>query len=150
MKTDTETMPDYKLAAQELAALFETMQLEAAAHGGDEETDDKGWKHRAWRVTVRRVGTGSFCKPATFDWKAGMGLKGKPNGAKVLARICSEHLEAMDAGRFEAWADGFGMDTDSREAESIYRACLDHVDKLAGLRLTRAEMRQLADLSNRL
>lgn len=32
---------------------------------------------------------------------------------------------AIDAGTFEEWAAEFGYDTDSRSAESSYRACLD-------------------------
>lgn len=32
---------------------------------------------------------------------------------------------AIDHATFESWADEYGYDTDSRKAESIYRACLE-------------------------
>ena len=31
---------------------------------------------------------------------------------------------AIDHGSFESWCDDYGYDTDSRKAESIYRACV--------------------------
>lgn len=42
--------------------------------------------------------------------------------------------DVLDAGGFESWASDFGYDTDSRKAESIYKACLEIALKLrAGL-----------------
>jgi hypothetical protein len=42
--------------------------------------------------------------------------------------------DVLDAGGFEEWASNFGYDTDSRQAEKLYRDCLDIALKLrAGL-----------------
>lgn len=38
----------------------------------------------------------------------------------------------LDSAGFESWAEDCGYDTDSRKAESIYRACLDIALKLRG------------------
>lgn len=55
-----------------------------------------------------------------------------PDALDFLACIVSD-AGAVDAPDFETWAGDMGMDTDSREAERCYRACLD-----AGLRLRAA------------
>lgn len=47
-----------------------------------------------------------------------------PTAADVLYSLCSD-AGALDYASFEDWAADFGFDTDSREAERIYRACLD-------------------------
>lgn len=47
-----------------------------------------------------------------------------PSLADVLPSLASD-AEAIDCGTFEAWADNYGMDTDSRKAEATYRACLE-------------------------
>jgi hypothetical protein len=36
----------------------------------------------------------------------------------------------LDSGSFEEWAADYGFDTDSRKAETTYRACLDIALKL--------------------
>jgi len=59
----------------------------------------------------------------------GMGhiAKGKvirPNACDVVYSMVMDS-SVLDYGSFEDWAGDFGYDTDSREAESIYRACLD-------------------------
>lgn len=47
----------------------------------------------------------------------------KPEEAAVLSSL-SLDAEALDAGCFKDWADNFGYSRDSREAESIYNACI--------------------------
>lgn len=47
-----------------------------------------------------------------------------PDLADVLYSL-SMDADVLDSGSFENWASEFGYDTDSRKAESIYRACLD-------------------------
>lgn len=61
------------------------------------------------------------------------GLKrGKPLMPDALDVLYSLAMDAsvLDAGGFENWASDFGYDTDSRKAESVYRACLDIALKL--------------------
>jgi hypothetical protein len=46
-----------------------------------------------------------------------------PDSLDVLSCLVSES-DAIDSPTFEDWAGNFGYDTDSRKAESTYRACL--------------------------
>lgn len=48
----------------------------------------------------------------------------EPNPVDVLHSLTVES-DVLDSGGFEYWAANFGYDTDSRAAESIYRACLE-------------------------
>lgn len=52
-----------------------------------------------------------------------------PDALDVLASLAMDS-DVLDMGGFEDWASNFGYDTDSRKAESIYRACLDIALKL--------------------
>jgi len=47
-----------------------------------------------------------------------------PDLADVLYSL-SMDADVLNSGSFENWASEYGYDTDSRKAESIYRACLD-------------------------
>lgn len=47
----------------------------------------------------------------------------------VLYSLISDSA-AIDAGCFEYWAEEYGYDTDSREAEATYRACLEIAQQL--------------------
>lgn len=47
-----------------------------------------------------------------------------PAMADVLSSLLSD-ADAIDCGTFEEWASNLGYDTDSRNAEAIYRACID-------------------------
>lgn len=48
----------------------------------------------------------------------------EPNPVDVLYSLTMDS-DVLDSGGFEEWAACFGYDTDSRKAESIYRACLE-------------------------
>lgn len=48
----------------------------------------------------------------------------EPNPVDVLYSLVMDS-DVLDTGGFEDWAANFGYDTDSRQAESIYRACLE-------------------------
>lgn len=54
-----------------------------------------------------------------------------PDPVKVLYSLTMDS-SVLDAGGFENWAAEYGYDTDSRNAESIYRECLDIALKLRG------------------
>lgn len=59
------------------------------------------------------------------EWREfGAGPKIEPNFADVLHSLASDS-DAIDCASFEEWAGNLDYDTDSRKAESIYRACLD-------------------------
>ena len=48
----------------------------------------------------------------------------EPNPVDVLYSLVMDS-DVLDSGGFEDWAENFGYDTDSRAAESIYKACVD-------------------------
>lgn len=97
-----------------------------------------------WKVTIRKDGR----EIITTDYMAGSGHcsaltkpgqtlaetvrrqcetglpKLEPNLADVLHSLCSD-AESLNHATFDGWAEDFGMDTDSRKAEAIYRACLE-------------------------
>jgi hypothetical protein len=52
-----------------------------------------------------------------------------PDPVDVLYSLAMDSF-VLDAGGFEDWASEFGYDTDSRQAESLYRACLEIALKL--------------------
>lgn len=52
-----------------------------------------------------------------------------PDPAAVIASLILDS-SVLDSGGFEEWAEELGYDTDSRKAESIYRACLEIALKL--------------------
>lgn len=49
----------------------------------------------------------------------------KPDSCDVMASLVLDS-SVLDSAGFEDWAAEFGYDTDSRSAEAIYRACLEH------------------------
>lgn len=53
----------------------------------------------------------------------------QPELRDVLYSLAMD-AEVLDAGDFEEWAGNLGYDTDSRKAETIYRACLNIALKL--------------------
>lgn len=55
-----------------------------------------------------------------------------PKFADVLYSLVSD-ASAIDFTGFEAWASEYGYDTDSRQAEQTYRACLDIALKLRAI-----------------
>jgi hypothetical protein len=58
--------------------------------------------------------------------------KPKPNLHNVINSLLSD-ANAIEHGSFEDWGRDLGYDTDSRKAESMYRACLE-----CGLKLRQA------------
>jgi hypothetical protein len=53
----------------------------------------------------------------------------RPDYVDVFSSLAMDS-DVIDAGGFESWASDCGYDTDSRAAESIYRACLEIALKL--------------------
>lgn len=64
------------------------------------------------------------------------GRSTKPGRALILPKVedvlysLAQDAGAIDARDFEDWASDFGLDTDSRQAEATYRACLEIALKL--------------------
>ena len=55
-----------------------------------------------------------------------------PNLMSVFHSLITDS-EVLNYGCFEDWAENFGYDTDSREAEKIYQACLKIALKLSNI-----------------
>jgi hypothetical protein len=83
-----------------------------------------------WVVTVKRVGTGPG-KVFAVEYSMGSAFRGAPKGADVFACLLSDSASADNT--FEAWADEYGYDTDSRKAEGMYRACKETLSKLESM-----------------
>jgi hypothetical protein len=120
-----------------------------------ERTEDK-WKHDAWSVTFARRPSHGV---EHFEFRTGTGLR-KANKAHKTSALYREVPVAPTAASvlysltldssavgisFASWCSEFGYDTDSREAERIYRACQDNADKLARI-LSSAEQSHIATL----
>lgn len=51
--------------------------------------------------------------------------RAKPCPRDVIYSVVADS-DVLEYGCFEDWASTYGYDTDSRKAEAIYRACLEH------------------------
>ncbi len=72
-------------------------------------------------------GTRARPSPALGGVRAGAPIH--PEAASVIASLVLDS-SVLDAGGFEEWASEYGYDADSRAAEAIYRACLEHALKM--------------------
>jgi hypothetical protein len=85
-------------------------------------------------MIAHEIETGKIAE--THSWHSGVSGR-KPIPAPSIGDVMqslARDADALDAGCFEEWAQDLGYDTDSREAESIYRACVEIATKLrAGL-----------------
>lgn len=85
-------------------------------------------------MIAHEIETGKIAE--THSWHSGVSGR-KPIPAPSIGDVMQSlatDADALDAGGFEEWAADLGYDTDSREAESIYRACIEIATKLrAGL-----------------
>lgn len=102
-----------------------------------------------WTVTLTRPGRSEGAAPLTLTTAYFMGnaheragLPIEPEPADVVHSLLLD-ASAVDAGSFEAWADDFGYDPDSRSAERLYRECLASAERLSAF-LTTSERKRLA------
>lgn len=88
------------------------------------DSDPNDWARNAshWNIALTREGCGA--KPTIYtEYSMGSAHKSAPKLADVLHSLHSDAIGA-DCETFESWAGSYGYDTDSRKAESIYRACV--------------------------
>jgi hypothetical protein len=83
----------------------------------DQQRDS--WKKNAnpWTVTLRYQG-----RQYTFPFWTGTGWTSKPNTFDAAHCVLSDASGFENSQGFEDWASDYGYDTDSRDAEDIYRA----------------------------
>ena len=112
---------------------LQTDYMQGCAHVPEysqrERTCDTRWYSD---YIVKVCEQGIYLSRVTYERAQGT-WKGQPVPAPkitdVLYSLCMDS-DVLEAGSFEQWAGDLGYDTDSRKAESIYRACLDNALKL--------------------
>jgi hypothetical protein len=118
-----------ELAREELTALYSRTCPQGKVVLVGVAVDNEGgkaWQHRLYTVLIGGE---------SFTWRAGMGIKGAPDCAEVLARCCAEGVGAECS--FEQWCGDCGYEnTDSRAALATYLACQDGVGRCNVLRGT--------------
>jgi len=92
-----------------------------------------------WRVMIKR---GTKTMNDVF-YSMGSAHTGVPSDTDVFHSLLSDTSD-VDGSDFEEWAENLGMDTDSRRAEKMFKACQD---TLLNLRLlfTDAELSDLRE-----
>lgn len=91
--------------------------------------------HDKWRVVLRLDG-----RSITIPFHKGEGHGGAPPEAdEVMEAVLSDVASFLNANGFEDWARDFGYDTDSRYAETVYKACEAMNGRLAYLLLNQKE-----------
>jgi hypothetical protein len=86
---------------------------------------------QAWKPTYeQRQAIERECSTGRSVKRGDMQKPILPDRLDVIASFVSDAQCALNAGDFESFAADFGYDTDSRKAESIYRACADTALKL--------------------
>ena len=84
------------------------------------------WEADHWKVTLRLAR-----KRMVLHYSKGLGHDGEePKTAEVLCCLALDASTINASDSFESWADEFGMDTDSREAEKTYKHCRKQADRL--------------------
>jgi hypothetical protein len=87
-----------------------------------------GYKHEM-RPTIDYVdGIKRSCESGKTAFVGSVLLGGKPIPAPSLEDVLYSLVldaGAIDASSFEEWANEYGFDTDSRQAETTYKACLE-------------------------
>jgi len=94
---------------------------------------------------VLRAGRSSL----TVYFSQGPAIRREPGVEDVLDCLASDASGYDNAGSFEAWAEEYGYNADSRKAESKYRAVERHTHGLENL-LGRSAYRTLLDTVERL
>lgn len=75
------------------------------------------------------LATGRRCIKADSVFGPRLGANIEPDGCDVLSSLAVE-ADVIDYPNFESWADSNGYDTDSRDAERVYRLCLEQALQL--------------------
>jgi hypothetical protein len=132
-----ETAPRDKIAAA-MAELGLTIESQFVPFSQSRNKDSK-WKSLNWRYPASRFRD----MAADFEIESGRealssfgsdfrpGAPILPDSVDVMWSL-SRDADVLDSGGFEDWAAEYGYDSDSRSAESTYRACLEIALKLRG------------------
>jgi hypothetical protein len=80
-----------------------------------------------WTVTLRYKG-----RRMVVHYYTGLALS-EPTAAGVLETLLTDAASIENSGSFEDWAADLGFDSDSRSAETIYKATVEQTNKLRRL-----------------
>lgn len=75
-----------------------------------------------YKVTLHRQTADGRPKRMTLTFSKGMGLQGEPTATEVLECLVMDARGLEYTPDFEDWAGDYGYDTDSRQAEKVYKA----------------------------
>jgi hypothetical protein len=103
-------------------------------------------RYRDGLLRAATQGAGKMRYPGA-SWKT-VDVWPTPDATDVLSSLCTD-ASVLDSSGFEDWASEFGYDTDSRQAESTYRACLEIALKLRAA-IGDAALSELRELANEL
>lgn len=83
------------------------------------------WQKTATNYSVKLSFEG---RTMTAQWWAGS-LAGIPSLTDVISTLCLDSSSVDGVDSFEEWAENIGYDTDSREAERIYKATVSQAKR---------------------
>jgi hypothetical protein len=114
-------MPENAEATEvSLAHRIEQLDLHIRVSMARRTKDAEGWEHDAYRVVLKRGD-----QTLTMPFRMGTGHRGSPPQlVDVLDALISDAANIEQTDGFEDWASGLDYDTDSRQAEKVYNACL--------------------------
>jgi len=85
-----------------------------------------------WKCVITRKDESGKRRQMTTFFSMGSGYHGRePEAAEVLDSLAFDAAGYDNAADFEDWADEYGYDPDSRNAERIYKLCGRAARKLA-------------------
>lgn len=84
-------------------------------------TAEDGWEGRRYTLRLHNPTTGNSM---TTPWGQGLGITSAPTERVdyIADSLISDTWSYQQARGFEDWANEFGLDTDSRKAEAMYKA----------------------------
>lgn len=101
--------------------------VEGPDYREDGEDGDR-WQHNSYKVRISYQG-----RRMTVPWRQGLGITDDPNAEDVMESLLLDAAGFENARDFEDWAAEYGYDTDSRQAERVYRAVESQTKKLEKL-----------------
>lgn len=120
----------FSMNFQEFIEKNPSLSMEVAEIDRRYDGSDSKWGAGAthWGVVLRwridRFHADSGVRSHALEYSMGSAHVGGPQLDDILQCLHTDASCASDCGSFESWADDFGYDSDSRKAESIYKACL--------------------------
>lgn len=128
--------------AEECAFVLDAMGLKFSATSIVARTDGaegfaEGARH--WRVMLQRTGA-----ELVTEYTQGPAITDDVEAQDVVWSLLMD-TSGIEGVTFEQWADEYGLNTDSRKAERMFKACQDTLSRL-GLLFKKQELEDLREL----